>query len=86
VYNPNAGQLRIVLPDPLPVVTVLRDGWHKHISFTNLTDEACSIWKFSASLNTDGFMLVDGQLVKVSPSLDSNDELSMKFGLWLEAS
>jgi hypothetical protein len=85
MHDPNAGQLRVALPDPIAVATVLKDGWHKHISFTHLTDEACSIRKFSAALNNDGFTLLDGQLVKVSPSLDSNDELSMKFGPWCEA-
>jgi hypothetical protein len=56
------------------------------LSLTTLTDEACSIRKFTASLSSETLTLVDNQLVKVSPSLDSNDELNMKLGPWLEAS
>jgi hypothetical protein len=85
VFDPDVGQLKVSLPDPIAVSIVLRDGWRKHISLTHLTDEACSIRKYTASLNSDTFTLLDNQLVKVSPSLDSNDELAMTLGPWVEA-
>jgi hypothetical protein len=75
----------MTLLDPITVVTVICKGWHKHISLTNLTDEACSIWKFSVSLSANGFTIMDNKLVKVTPSLESNDELDMKLGPWVEA-